>query len=178
MLNLLPEAYIKSLQKEYRQRVFVAVCNLVAFCAFVFTVGLLPSYIVLMTENSQSEKQNSVATIKISDEDKGVAMEFESLVKSALAVIKNTKGLSASHVDYIVSLQGRGIAINALEFNQSGVVSIGGIADVRNDLSSYIKLINDDGLYIVDDVPASTFTKDKNLQFNLILNKTNKNPND
>lgn len=178
MLNLLPEKYIRSLQKEYYQRVAVAVCNILAFCIFIFTVGMLPSYIILITEKSQIEKQNIATTIKISPEDAKIATNFESLVNNALAVIENTNGLSASHIDHITQLKAKGILINSLGFSQDGVVSIGGIADIRNDLSSYIKLINADGVYVVDDVPASTFTKDKNLQFNLVLKKSNNIKND
>jgi hypothetical protein len=175
MLHLLPDQYIKEIQKEYRQRTYVAACNLLAFCLFIFTLGCIPAYLIVTAQKGEIARQSNALTLKISDEDKAVATAFESSVRRGIAVAKNTSALTSKDVEHILSIPRKGIVLNGVAISNDGTqqAKLQGIADTRTDLSAYIRAIRADGTYGVDDVPASTFTKDKDIAFILTLREVN-----
>jgi Tfp pilus assembly protein PilN len=174
MLHLLPESYIRELQKDYRHRSIVALCNLLTFCFFVFALGLIPSLVILRSERTELEKESSALTLRISDEDKLLASSFEAAVNRGTSITQNNKTLSSARVDHILALGREGVVLTniALTKNEEkNIAELRGVADTRANLSAFIRNISSDGAYTVDDVPASTFKKDKNLEFTLVLQK-------
>lgn len=174
MLHLLPEPYINEIKKEYRNRCLSVICNLISFCLIIFCVGLLPSLIMIRSEKATFEKQSTNSAISISPEEKAPANLFESVVMNGVILLKDQKSMNSKKIDYVLSIKRVGIVLNRISIykdNETDVVELNGIANNRFDLSQYIKLIDIDGTYLVNDVPASAFTKDKDLDFTLTLKK-------
>lgn len=172
MLHLLPQAYIEKLQNEYKLRVWVTICYLIVFCLVVLAVGLLPSFIIVKSQQTTLHNQTQSKNISITDEESKIALEFEAIVNQGMRVMKNNGSLSSIDIDQIVDYVGQGIVLNGIMIIQNAErkeVEVRGKAATRSDLSSFINTINNSKAYIVDEVPASTYTKYKDLNFVLML---------
>jgi hypothetical protein len=174
MLHLLPDSYIKEVQKEYRQRSIVAACNLLSFCLLVFILGLVPTFIMVYAEKDQFEKRASAQMLKISDDDQAIAENFESTVKRGLGVIRNNATLTSNDVKHVLKLERTGIIFQGLSVVKEGdseQARLQGVAATRSDLSNFVRYINTEGEFKVDEVPAGAYTKDRDLPFDIILQK-------
>ncbi|MEN9647541.1 MAG: hypothetical protein RLY57_345 [Candidatus Parcubacteria bacterium] len=174
MLHLLPSSYVHELQKEYQQRTLVTAAKLVSFCLLVVSLALVPSLILVNTEQSELNKQSVATTLRISDEDKATATQFKSAVNQGLDAFASKDAVTSADIDQLLGIITKGISVNALNvaFGEKGQeVEIQGIADNRSDLSYFVRTIATGGVYIADEIPAATFKKDKDIEFSVVLKK-------
>jgi hypothetical protein len=127
---------------------------------------------MIRSEKASFERHSSNSMINISPEEKAPATSFESVVMNGVTLLKDQKSINSNKIDHVLSIKRNGITLNRISIyndDNAEVVEFNGIANNRSGLSQYIKLINTDGVYVVNEVPASAFTKDKDLDFTLTL---------
>lgn len=174
MLHLLPQLYVRELQKEYRQRALVTAVKLISFCLLVVSFSLVPSLILVHTEQSELNKQSTATTLRISDDDKATATRFKSAVNQGLDAFASKDTVTSADIDQLLGIITKGIGIESFDiaFGEKGQeVEIQGIADSRSDLSYFVRTIAAGGVYTADEIPAATFKKDKDIEFNIVLKK-------
>lgn len=174
MLHLLPLSYVRELQKEYRQRALVTAAKLISFCLLVASLGMIPSLILMNTRQVELSEQSKSTVVRISDEDRLVASQFKNAVNRGVEAFAAQNTIASPDIDHVLGLISKGISIVALNiaYGEGGQeVEIQGIAHTRSDLSYFVRNIAANGMYTTGEIPPATFTKDKDLEFDIILKK-------
>lgn len=174
MLHLLPSSYVRELQKEYQQRTLVTAAKLVSFCLLVVSLALVPSLVLVSTQQSELNKQSVATTLRISDEDKTTATQFKSAVNRGLDAFASKNAITSADVEQLLGIITKGISVESLNvaFGEKGQeIEIQGVADNRSDLSYFVRMIAAGGVYVADEIPADTFKKDKDIEFSVLLKK-------
>lgn len=176
MLHLLTETQKNKVIKEYRMRLVVVICILIALVSLTGVALILPSYLIAV---------GKVNTIKVGNQSKEESIKilndqnFKDKLKkidSSLDALKmsiNTLSPREAYNKIINSLP-EGVVLNRYTYSlvddSTAAISIDGVAIDRNNLLDLHNKLKLNPEFIGIDIPITSFTKKKDLNFSLKFN--------
>ncbi len=175
MFNLLPSSLKEKVRSEYYLRLFIVIFVFVFLIQIFFLIFLSPTWFVSLNKEQeivlQSEKANK-ATLDlkvdtINDQIRLINKKLE-IINSKL---EYPKGVPV--VDDILSRKNENITIRELMYEVSdektAKVTLKGTSDTRDSLVNFVKDLEESSLLGEVDLPISNLTKDKNIDFSLLI---------
>lgn len=172
--NLLPEEKKGNIKKAYRMRVFVLLLIMLSISGAVSLIFMLPSFLAASIRYSEISlnKENL-------EKDTPELLEIENL-KSSLEEIKNKmKALKAEDrvlfsetIRQIVDSKSSGISLRSFSYNvkeEQIDLRITGVANDRDNLTSFVKNLNEGGTFSDANLPVSDLAGDSNISFSMTL---------
>ncbi len=175
MLHLLPEQHKKQVKLEYQKRLIIVACIFITAIAVIGVVALLPSYIY------SHMKYNEIKSAKQSLDDALALQQGDKTADVVKEITDNIQalqpfGAAQSPTEVIHRIQAMapgGIHITrfgyVLKADNTLTLELVGRADSRSDLTQFVRLLQADTYFEGARVPLSNFTKDKNIDFTLML---------
>lgn len=173
MINLLPEDNKIAIKKEYIRRACV-----VLGCAFFSAIVISATILVCLLLLANSEKNNFNRYLVLSaerlsmSESGGAAADIED-INSKLAFLESESdtGESNSFFREIIQIKPKGVKINNLSYDNSdgGKILIGGTAEFRQGVLSFVGLLREDRMFRDAKSPVSNLLKEKNLDFTITV---------
>ncbi len=172
MFNLLPEIEKKQIMSEYNiRRTIVALIFL--FIAGLFSViSIIPSFILSSFKISQVSED--ILAIQQSDifREEAELMASLSNTNSKISTLlpKEQNIYIADLFDKLLSHRTSNIRINGIAYRASetgGSVAVNGVAQSRENLSSFVEDLRKNPLFTEVNLPVSNFAKDRNADFTL-----------
>lgn len=173
MLNLLPQPEKETLAREYRSRLAIVILWM-SFITFVVSSILLVPAILLSSQKEKSAQERF--DLLNQSAGKGGASELEKILLEGKSVLKlvsheNPKIFLFESLIRIVSKKPARISLEHFSFVRDGEekikVDIGGVAEDRASLLSFVKALEQEGLFEEVTVPISNFAKDSNIEFTI-----------
>jgi len=175
MLNLLPTEAKNKITQEYRLKVLWLSLFLLSCIFIIALVGILPSYL------NEKIKVNAITQQKLlrdQEQNNPINIELIKKAESNKALIKylqNQTGVigssvASSAIKEVLIKKTNTIKINSFSFKEKKLVIIG-IAENRNELTSFYQSLKDDSYFKSANLPLSSIAKsvDNNFTIELIL---------
>lgn len=172
MINLLPYEDKKEVEKEgLRRFVIVAVFSISAI--FLICILLMaPAYLSLYEERASLIKEEHLLKQGAPVEKMNEIAAKIKKTNSKLSVIESSADGRSVPEDLkkIIDSIPSGVSINGISFNRQkisehGRVSLNGKANSRENLTSFIRILNDSGRFSKVDSPVSNILKKNNVDF-------------
>lgn len=173
-MNLLPKTEKENLKKGFKYRFIIFTAFLLAASFFVGSFVLLPSYFLATRHLSEDFAKN------LETEDKDLVSDFLALPEEINTKLNfyqsNLKDFSAStYILKIVDILPEKVLVNSIYFSKSQnykgkigtVILISGLANDRESLVLFSKLLEESKMFSTVEVPVSNLTKEKNLPFSV-----------
>lgn len=174
MLHLLPEDQKTEIRNEYRMRLGILAALCVIIVAIVGIVFLVPSYVTAHQAYMVVSLKKTNLDKLIAEQQGGAKGDVLKKIDEGLSVLAP---LGSTHTagevfDRILShTDGVSLVIQNLSYvlNTDKTVSVGvsGVAQTRDDLSSFSQDIKSDGYFKNISLPLSSFTKQTNVDFSI-----------
>lgn len=175
MFNLLPNNLKEKVRSEYNLRLLVTVFISILFIQISFLIFLSPTWFVSLNKEKeivlQSEKANkSSLDLKVDTINSQIK-----LINKKLEIINSTLEYPAvvPVIDDILSRKTNSINIEELMYETSdkklAKVTIRGTSDTRDSLVNFVKKLEESDILSEVDLPISNLTKDKNIDFSLLI---------
>ncbi|MFM2357626.1 MAG: hypothetical protein RJA61_363 [Candidatus Parcubacteria bacterium] len=179
MFNLLPQEHQKELRKEYTRRRFVLFLGAFFFVGVSALVTLFPSYLLSTQEEKEVSLEKYVDAEMLKEDMDSLNERIKNIKTNTRIITLNTEDVLAGEVfDLILGQVSSGVSVRNLLFKKGeteGVqVIIAGIAGTRDGLLAFAKALENIPLFARVDVPVSTFTKERNIEFSLTLTQKKK----
>lgn len=179
MFNLLPQEHQKDLRKEYSRRRFILIFTALFFVSISALLTLFPSYFLSVQEEQEISLESYVGA-ELWKEDMDALNEKIKYVKTDTRIIlSNKEEVFAGEVfDLILGKISSEISVRDLLYkkdsNESIQVIISGVSDTRDSLLALAKALEEIPLFAHVEIPVSTFTKERNIEFSLTLTENKK----
>lgn len=179
MFNLLPQEHQKDLRKEYSRRRFILAFGALFFIGTSALLTLFPSYLLSLQQEKEISLEDYVDA-EIWKEDMDLLNENIKRIKSDVRIVLSGKEdvFAGDVFDTVLSQVSSGILIHNLQYEKNGKqgikVVVAGVAETRDGLLVFAKSLEDTPLFTRVEVPVSTFTKEKNIEFSLTLTENKK----
>lgn len=175
MFNLLPTNLKLDIKKEYNLRRLIMFFTFVVAVQVSFLVFMFPTWLVSMYKEQivkiEYEKMNQL----LSDSNINPTTETIESINKKLNLINNSLAYVELRpmIDTVISQRNRTIFIDQFSFSSknkdSAVLAIGGIANTRDALVSFVDRLEASGLFKKVDLPISNLAKDKDIDFTVEL---------
>jgi hypothetical protein len=176
MFNVLPQILKEEVTQEYVLRRWIVI----VFCTIVVHVVFLVCMVPLVI--SSTYKKNDIATAIATMKTSGASKDADTVAKTIsqtnirLAIIENKfvhKPLFSIIDDVLVhkptTVSIQGIMVSSIGTSTATIV-VEGVSESRNGLVSFVKDLQQSGVFSTVDLPVSNLAKDKNIDFSLTLN--------
>lgn len=174
MINLLPAAYKKSLEREYMLRVFTVLLMLFGVTGGIALIFVIPAYInATLKEQTLTLQLETLKKSQVIDKNDSLNQIIQDINKKLkIFPDSDTKSpISKSIINSIVADKGTGIVISQINYSktQDGVtmVNIIGSAKDRDTLLAFQKVLEGEPQFKNITVPISNFIKESNLEFSI-----------
>lgn len=175
MFNLLPNNLKEKVRSEYHLRLFVTIFIFIIIIQISFLIFLSPTWFMSLNKEqeiiSQSERANkTLLDAKVETINKQIKSINEKLgiINSKLEYPK-----VIPVVDEILSRKTNSINIKELMYEmsdeKSAKIILKGTSDTRDSLVNFVKSLEESELLSEVDLPISNLTKDKNIEFSLLM---------
>ena len=185
MTNLLPLVEKKNIKQEYRMRVYIVSLLFLSVLIIIAIVSLLPLYISSLSKlndiRSQMEVEKQKASYAAEEQD---PIKITREVNAKLAILgKKDSALpqSSNLITTIVGYKPDNIKINAIFYDRGlaeGKILLNGIAEDRETLLSFLKLLEGEKIFTKVDLPISSFVKEKDIEFSIKITTKVENKKD
>ncbi len=174
MINVLPEEYKHSLKKEFYARISIVGFLMIACTGIIFTVLLIPSYLLISTKAHAAETKLEGLKEAFALAGTPLASDTVSKINHALGFFSPTEPeiTPIQLLDFISSVLPRRIVLDQIgisKIEKSYQVVLTGFADNRDALLSFSALLKKDPRIADVILPLSSFISNQNLQFSLTL---------
>lgn len=177
MINLIPTEEQKSTTKNFYFRLVVIFFVLLAFCAFVAAVALVPAYLLALNKerisNSKLEIQKSETIPQLDKDTVSLIKDIDGKMKTIEGSIKNKFLVSQEIINQIVNSKMPDIKITRIAFDEDVAlgkkVSIYGTAPSRERLLLFRRSLEENITFTKVDLPVSNFIKGSDIEFYLSL---------
>lgn len=184
MINLLPKEQKKKIVAEYKMRLVTVGAILLLSVIIISTIVITPFYFTTKATLARSESifnnSKNSPDLEIDSESMKVINNTENDLKLLFGYDKQ-KLVSKDVIDIIVANKGNTISINSINYansvdtkdekaNSQMVVSVGGIAQNREELKSFVYRLMGVQSFTNVSVPISNYLKGVDLEFVITLN--------
>lgn len=173
MFNLLPQTEKEAIHHEYHTRLAIVALWLLFGMLAIATILLIPSTL-LSAQKEEVAQGRFEALSKIVEKGKGEDIEKVLLeAKALLALLPHEapKILAYELLLKIVSVKTNRISVTNISFSGAGegkqVVDIAGVAKDRTSLLTFVRSLEQTGLFEKVEVPISNFAKDADIEFSV-----------
>ncbi len=175
MFNVLPTNLKKLLTHEYHVRLVIVACALLLVVEVSCLIFLLPSWLISVI--TKQEITRSIATLQHSSgtvRTPGISDTVAS-TNALLHTIHTsmTYPLAQPFLDTILSRKSVGIRLTEFVYSTTdathATLSIQGTAATRAGLVSFVKSLQDSGVFGTVDLPVSDLAKETNITFEIQL---------
>lgn len=169
MINLLPDAYKKTIDHEHWLRVIATNCLFFCYLAAMSLVLFFPSYV--LTKIRADEARVESQALQVGDGTTDVSKTIRELGVAATKARELSSRLTTTSLhDVLHLLEGKPAGIRVVEIsyvNHDGVnqLILKGIAQTREALTSFNKFLSGQSQLSAVDIPISNFAKDRNFEF-------------
>ncbi|MEI7777212.1 MAG: hypothetical protein WCI52_01245 [bacterium] len=170
MFTLLTTERRKALKQEYKKRFFVIFFSLVSCSIFITAVFLLPSIVISKVKQKEEEVTLSSVTSSGSVSFRGVLLDQSKKVSQEIMVLKTPDLKPSESISEVLKSQDSTIKIKSFQYQYSSVYStliIAGVADSRNDLIRFSKLLQADSKFSGAEFPISNLSVENNIDFTI-----------
>ncbi len=172
MLNLLTESDKQFVRRLYAGRVLIAVFS-VSFIASLFgVISLLPPYFLIQSQARAAREQMALV-------EQSIAAKSDEATNPVLAdARRKLTGLSAaverapihSFFETILSLRIAPVHITGLSYETNaagGAIHVLGVADAREPLTRFVKILAREGSFSAVDLPVSNLAENADISFSV-----------
>lgn len=178
MFNVLPDILKEEIKTEYRLRWLIVLCLSFLFVQISFLIFLFPSWVIsLYQEKEASDKVNLQNSLSVS-KNTNVLLQTINETNKKLSVV-NTSFQYSNVVPIfknIISFKTNYISLHQLSYVSTGTstatLSVGGMSANREALVSFVKNLQNSGLFTNVNSPVSNLEKNKNIDFVINLNSS------
>lgn len=173
MRNLLPEQNKKIIRREYFMRVLSIAFIFLFLTALLSSTFLLPAFFLsIEKEKSVRESAEIVSkSVKFREQNSTDFLLEEAERKLELLSSKNGGILVQDIVMKIVDEKPYGVSIYGISYMEltegRSRITLTGVAGEREDMLSFRKYLERDGLFSSVRLPVSNFAKDKDIKFSI-----------
>jgi hypothetical protein len=177
MINLIPTEEQKGITKGFYLRLIVVFFGLLAFCAFVASVALVPAYLLALNKeriaNSKLEIQKSETIPQLDKDTVKLIKEIDGKMKTVEDSIKDKFLVSERVINQVIASKMSDIKITRISFEDIPVdgkkVGVYGTAPSRERLLLFRRSLEENPEFSKVDLPVSNFIKGANIEFYLSL---------
>jgi hypothetical protein len=174
MYKLLLEQDKKRIVQEYTLRRIVVANGAMALVLLVLLVGLLPSYLISSSRRLEIEARTNISYLP-------EALQEQEELLAWITGVNNKLNLLAPELDTdrLAGLFGEflkeefpGIVVTDISWKRSAegrAFRMSGVAEDRQKLIAFEEYINSSGRFAKTSVPVSQLARERNVEFNLIL---------
>ncbi len=175
MFNVLPDILKKEIAAEYRFRLITTVCFFVLCIQIAIVVLLLPPW--MFTFYKEKDAQGQISFLQQSPDSQN-AEALKNVISSTnhkINIIHTTLVYPeiVPLLNNVLLYKNEKVRINNFHYTTDGAgkvsVVVGGIATTRESLVSFVKKLQDSGMYSSVDLPVSNLAKDKDIEFRMTL---------
>lgn len=169
MINLLPDAYKKTINHEHWLRVVATNCLFFCYLAAMSLVLFFPSYV--FTKIRADEVHTEGQAVQAGDGTRDVSKTIRELGVAAAKAREISARLTATSVhDVLHVLEGKPAGIRVVEISYTNHDDVNqlvlkGVARTREALTSFSKFLSAQAQFSAVDIPISNFAKDRNFEF-------------
>lgn len=179
MMNLLPLEEKKKITREYHARLVVVATCLFGIVIVLGIIMLTPSYITLLLKKKTivlalgtpilEERARAYDTLSAELEE----------ANRKLSILEDSASAPRIFENVIVPITARrgGVLITGIvyEKNTAGakIARVNGVAKNREDLRTFIKMLEEEAYFTRVETPVSNFVKDKDIEFSLEISVEN-----
>jgi len=175
MLNLLPTEQKKKITLEYRLKVLWLGAFLLSVLFVIALVGILPSYVneklkvdaINQQKEALEKEQNNPANIALVKKAEANRVLARYLQKQIEVMGSST---ISSAIQKVLSKKTSTVKIDTISFREKKLV-VSGVADNRNELTSFFQSLKVDGYFTSATLPLSSIAKsvDNNFTIELVV---------
>jgi hypothetical protein len=177
MINLIPIEEKKEIRKYFYYRVFTVFFIMLSTCAIIFIISISPSYFISLEKkiltNKKLEVQKNEVMPEIDQQSLASIKDLDTRLTLLEKARKNKYVFSKYLVDEILLQKVPGIKIKRISFINDSLegkkVDIFGLAQDREQLISFRRMLENDNSFKDIDLPISNFVKGQDIEFNLKL---------
>jgi len=181
MFNLLPDNLKEQIISEYKLRKLTLGVIFLLFIQVSFLVFLFPSWLVSIYKErdilKQTEEMSKSSLVSNINTAVSTINSTNTKLKVLTTVLEYPK--FTPFVNAILSKKTNNIQINAIMYTSTeasmATISIQGISSTRESLVSFVKNLENLGLFEKVNLPVSNLAKEKNINFFIDLTITIKN---
>ncbi|MDQ5969323.1 MAG: hypothetical protein QG579_480 [Patescibacteria group bacterium] len=176
MFNLLPNNLKEKVRSEYYLRLFVVIFVSVFLIQIFFLIFLSPTWFVSLNKEQEIVLQSEKANTSSLDQKVETTNKQIKSINKKLEIINSRLEYPRAIpvIDDILSRKTESITIKELMYEtsdkKSGKVTLKGTSDTRDSLVSFVKNLEESDILEQVDLPISNLTKDKNIEFSLVIN--------
>lgn len=176
MFNLLPNNLKEKVRSEYYLRLFVVIFVSVFLIQIFFLIFLSPTWFVSLNKEQEIVLQSEKANTSSLDQKVETTNKQIKSINKKLEIINSRLEYPRAIpvIDDILSRKTESITIKELMYEtsdkKSGKVTLKGTSDTRDSLVSFVKDLEESDILEQVDLPISNLTKDKNIEFSLVIN--------
>lgn len=173
MFNLLPQDLRSKIIVEYRYRLVIVIILFVILSQVSFLVFLFPTWLTSFYKERDFSIKSDEASRTLLTLDISSTTSYIKSLNSTLEVINKTLEYPRfiPIVDDIIENKTSGIKLDGIYYsvdsNNTGTITLGGIADKRETLVSFAESLRGINYFKKVDLPISNLAKDKNIDFNI-----------
>ena len=172
MINLLPLEQKKKLHREYTLRLVLVIVSGFIMTTVIGTVLLLPSFLLSKVKERVVSNQASLLEKKADKETADTPNNILIITKRHLTALSEdvTETSPSLVISTALSHKPNGVIIKQVLLDKTPdgtLLSIGGTAESRGQLTSFSSAIEGDALFTSVEFPVSNLAKDRDIDFTI-----------
>lgn len=177
MINLIPTEEKKRMNRDFYQRLLIALLVTLSVSFFLATVAIMPSYLLSSVKkrlaDEKLESQRALPMPAFNQDTLAIIQDLNTKMALIERVNKNKFVVSERIINSIISKKMPDIKITNITYTTTvdagKSISIKGFAPSRERLLSFRLALEKDPNFKSVDLPISNFIKGENIQFDLNL---------
>ncbi|KKT62299.1 MAG: hypothetical protein UX24_C0014G0007 [Candidatus Giovannonibacteria bacterium GW2011_GWB1_45_9b] len=172
MINLLPYEDKKEVKREGLRRFAIVAVFSISAVLLLSMLLMAPAYFFLYQERASVISEENLLRASSPVEKMNEIADKIKKTNSRLSVIESLANNRSVPEDLkkIIDLIPPGVSVNGISFarqnvSEQGRVSLSGKANTREDLASFIGILNDSDIFSKVDSPVSNILKKNNIDF-------------
>ncbi len=171
MFTLLTPERRKALKQEYRKRFFIVLLIAVSCSIFITAVFLLPS--IVISKIKQKEDETTLSSLNSFSAKYGgsnIFLEESKKTTEEVSILKTPDIQPSGSISEVLKLQDSSIKIRSFQYQYNSVLStllIAGVANSRDDLIRFSKLLQADPKFSAAEFPISNLSVENNIDFTI-----------
>lgn len=183
MVNLLTISEKKHIAKDYKTRRAVVALFMLSFLIIIAIVFLVPSYFVSVLKYNNNSKQLELEKSRVSSfVQKESTLKIIKSTNSKLDIFESFKPSLIKPYDVIILVikhKPEGVHLNTILLDKNKEeekITISGVAEDRETLLSFLRLMESEKEFSKVGLPISSFVKGENIVFSMsvVIKKVNK----